>query len=136
MASTDTIPPAGRPVVQSFYSDSLDLSDKEFFLVQASGTADDPDLVVCADGEVAIGTVSGHAAAINYATYPGPVPVEVGGIIRVKCAAAFSAANTPFKASSGEAIPATTGDMACGIMLYTQADNDIGLALLMPHEAD
>lgn len=130
---TTNIAPACSPVRASFRTDA-NLTSKAYKLVKTAGTPEAPDLDVCGAGDLPVGSLISPEDAADYSSTPGYVGVAVGGLIPVSVGAAFGSAGLPYISdASGDAIVATTGELAAGIMLYEQADGDIGVATVAPH---
>jgi hypothetical protein len=94
-----------------------DLSAKQYFFVKGDSTAG--QVVVCGDGEAAIGVLlndptSGQAAAVAVS---GKVRVEAGDTVAAGARVASDA--------SGNAISAATGDYVVGVAVRGGADGEI-----------
>ena len=97
------------------------MTSKEYFLVKANG---DNDMDICGAGEIAIGALTNDVA--DGSSTAKFLPVQVGGVILVKCAGAISAGARAMSDSNGEAVAATDGNNVFGTARETHADNDIG----------
>ena len=109
------------------------MEDKEYFLVVSDG---DDDLAVAGDLGICIGAMTNDVAdGSSTAIY---VPVQIGGVIKVKVGAACTSGNLCSSDGNGEAkdyTPDTGGGtdaFAFGIALGTYADGDVGAFLWSP----
>lgn len=112
---------------------TADLSSSQYLLVSASG---DDDLALTAIEGLSIGALTNDVAdGSSTAVY---VPVQVGGIIKVKCGGTITAGNLAGSNGSGQAVQkdgAHNGGKnshAFGIALGTFASGDIGTFLWSP----
>lgn len=106
---------------------TANMTDKEWFLVKASG---DDDLALAGAGELAIGALTNDVA--DGSTSAVHLGVQVGRIIKVKCAGAITAGALAMADGNGKAVAATDGNYAFGIALETHADKEIGAFLWAP----
>ena len=107
-----------------------DLSSSEYLLVQPSD--DDKIILATSQGELAMGSLTNDVA--NGSVTAAYVPVQVGGIIKVKVGANGCTAGS-FATCDGAtsmAETAASGDYPFGIALETHANGDIGSFLWCP----
>ena len=106
----------------------IDVSSSEYLLVVPSG---DDTLALAGAGAAVLGALTNDVAdGSSTAVY---VPVQVGGIIKVKTAEAFTAGQLATSDGSGNAVIAnSSGDYFFGVALETHVSGDIGAFLWAP----
>ena len=109
----------------------IDVSSSEYLLVNASGA--DP-IALGTAGVRVMGALTNDVA--DGSSTAGYVPVQVGGIIKVKCGGACTAGQYAASDAAGKAVNAATTDYTIGIALETHAAGDIGAFLLAPGQLD
>ena len=107
---------------------TADLSSSEWYLVVSSG---DDDLALCGDGAAAIGALTNDVAdGSSTAVY---LPVQVGGVIKVKCGGTVTSGLMAASTAAGTAILADqSNDYYFGIALGDFVSGDIGTFLWSP----
>jgi len=111
-----------------------DLSSSEWLLVSCVG---DDDIEVAgttstATGDLCIGALTNDVAA-GTASIPVSVPVQCGGMIKVKVGSGgLTAGDLAMAAADGTAVAVATGKYAFGIALETHASGDVGAFLFAP----
>lgn len=100
-----------------------DLSAKLYYLAKVDT---DEDIVLCGDGELALGVIREAAVADK------PVTVQVAGFAKVIAGAAFNAGVKVASDANGKAVLATTGEFAVGMAMQAAgAANEIVTILIM-----
>lgn len=113
---------------------NADLSSSEWLLVSCVG---DDDIEVAgttstATGDLCIGALTNDVAT-GTAASPVFVPVQMGGMIKVKVGAGgITAGDLAMADDDGTAIDVVSGKYVFGIALETHAANDIGAFLFAP----
>ena len=113
---------------------NADLSSSEYLLVSCVG---DDDIEVAgttstATGDLCIGALTNNVAT-GTASAPVSVPVQMGGMIKVKVGTGgIAAGDLAMAAADGTAIDVATGKYAFGIALETHANGDVGAFLFAP----
>ena len=106
-----------------------DLSSSEWSLVKPTAGVDD-DIAPATAGDLCIGALTNDVAdGSSTAVY---VPVQIGGIIKVKCGAAIAAGVLAASDANGEAVTAVDQDYAFGLSLEDLEDNEVGAFLWAP----
>ncbi len=110
-----------------------DMSAKAWHLVKPVG---DNDMDLTAQHDLPIGALTNDVA--DGTTDAVFLPVQIGGIIKVKCGGAITAGNLAGSDANGQAVAVAgahaggTNSHAFGIALETYANGDIGAFLWSP----
>lgn len=102
-----------------------DLSAKLYYIAKVDT---DEDIILCGDGQAALGVIREGATAGN------PVTVLTGGIAKVIAGASFNAGVLVASDGNGKAVLATTGEYAIGMALTASGgDGEIVSVRLGPY---
>lgn len=102
-----------------------DLSAKLYFIAKVDT---DEDIILCGDGQAALGVIREAAAQDS------PVTVQTGGVAKVSAGAAFNAGVLVASDGNGQAVLATSGEYAIGMALQAAgAQNEIVSVRLGPY---
>lgn len=102
-----------------------DLSDKLYYFAKVDT---DEDIILCGDGEAALGVIREGAVADK------PVTVITGGFAKVIAGASFNAGVLVASDGNGKAVLATTGEYAIGMAMQASGgDGEIVTVRLGPY---